>query len=162
MAGMSRFQVKWCSALIVFLLLAFNLQVFYCPGKALPSARALQQTQIELDLFRSLGGRIFAPCHAYLPILAKKNGSAFWGAIFDVWLTPGEESDILREKLRKALEEKQFQAIVLPNSFFMQKQFPYQQLEANYQKLAPSEIITVIGNKIMLPNVYVPMIKKEE
>jgi glycosyltransferase involved in cell wall biosynthesis len=162
MAGMSRFQVKWCSALIVFLLLAFNLQVFYWPGKALPSARALQQTQIELDLFRSLGGRIFAPCHAYLPILAKKNGSAFWGAIFDVWLTPGEESDILREKLRKALVEKQFQAIVLPNSFFMQKQFPYQQLEANYQKLAPSEIITVIGNKIMLPNVYVPMIKKEE
>jgi len=125
------------AALVVLVLLFWGYQMTYRTAKALPSPKALEQTRIELRLFQRIEGPIFAPCHAYLPVLSGKNGSAFWGAIFDVWLTPGTESRQLREKLFRALEEGQFKTIVLKDKFFKQEFFPYGLLKEHYQEQNP-------------------------
>ena len=145
------------SALIILLLLGLNLQIFYIPKNALPSQAALIDTRIELNLFRNIEGPVFAPCHPYLPILAGKNESAFWSAIGDLLLTPGEERERFKKELESALEKKYFKSIVLLDRFYyMQDQFPYPSLEANYRKQYPANLgISGSFNGISL-TVYVP------
>ena len=65
--------------------------------------------------------------------LAGKKEWAFWGAIYDVWLAPGEPGEKLKEEIRKAFEERKFRTVVLRKKFFMQDQFPYAQLEEYYR-----------------------------
>lgn len=162
MAGLARNQRKWRAGLVVFLLIGCNLQVFYWPATALPSPGALERKQIELKVFRNLEGRIFAPCHPYLPALTAKNGSAFWGGMYDVGLTSGEVKAKLQEEFYQALEGRHFQAVVLPAGFFMQNHFPYSRLAKNYRGLDLSGILGAEDVKKNPLMVYVPRNKEPE
>ena len=132
--GHAHYMKRSVAALVVLVLLFWGYQMTYRTAKALPSPEVLEQTRIELRLFQRIEAPVFAPCHAYLPVLAGKNGSAFWGAIFDVWLTPGVQSRQLREAFSRALEERQFKTIVLKDRFFKQEAFPYGLLKEHYRE----------------------------
>jgi glycosyltransferase involved in cell wall biosynthesis len=156
--GHLRFFKLRYSLLVVILLLLFNRQLFYRPVKAFPSLDAIEATRIQLNLYRNIKGPIFAPCHAYLPVMAGKNGSASWAAMSDLWLTPGQESQSSQEDLNEALREKKFNAVVLKDYFYMQDQFPFQVLAEYYQRIDLSSVLTseeATKSKMML---YVPRI----
>jgi hypothetical protein len=89
------------------------------------------------EFFQRLEAPVFAPPFPYIPLAAGKNPSAFWAAMYDVLIAPGEPGLRLREELRRALLEKRFRTIVLKERFFGQDQFPYDPLEASYKIHSP-------------------------
>ncbi len=128
---------------IIALLLVFNLQIFYWPAKAIPSAEVLERTRIQLRLYQGLEVPVFAPGHAYLPVLAGKNESAFWASMVDLWLMPGKEAQDSRDDLARSLREKRFKAVVLRSDFFyLQNHFPHALLREYYQKMDLTGILT--------------------
>jgi hypothetical protein len=119
---------------VVFLLLFFNLQIFYWPPKALPTLEALERSRIQLKLYRILEGPIFAPGHAYLPVLAGKNESAFWAPMSDMWLTPGKESQLSQEGLYRDFQERRFKVVVLRDDIYFYN-FPEGRLKKYYKRM---------------------------
>ena len=132
-AGLSMTAGKRTSVLVLALLAGFVMQLFYFPQNGLPSKQAPMDLRMKVDLFSSLQQPVFAPCDPYILTLAGKKEWAFWGAIYDVWLAPGEPGEKLKEGIRKAFEERKFRTVVLRKKFFMQDQFPYAQLEEYYR-----------------------------
>lgn len=120
--------------LITILLIVFNIQILYRLPQFDPAVAARSHAE-TIEVFRTLEAPVFAPCHPYSPLLAGKNTSAFWGAIYDVSITSGAPGKQLRQELHKALEEKRFRSIVLNKVFFMKEAFPFTELEATYRKL---------------------------
>lgn len=155
-AGLSIDRRKSTSAWVLLLTIGFNVQLFASPRRAIPWRRAAIDMQLKADLFRKLDGPVFAPCDPYLPLLAGKTGSAFWGAIYDVWLTPGDTGERLREELQTALTQQRFRAVVLRKNFYQQHLFPYQQLEANYQAAGGVDGVPPGWEKRLALEVYTP------
>lgn len=142
------------AALVVFsLLLCFNAQLLYQPRKALFSSEIELGTQAAINVFRRLEGPVFAPCHPYFPLLAGKNGSAFWMPIYDLSQTQDAAWEILQAKLCNALREKRFRTIVFPRTFSGQTAFPY--LLENYRP-ANSDGVNGIQEAIGNLSIYVP------
>ncbi|MFZ5565300.1 MAG: hypothetical protein ACOZBW_14775, partial [Thermodesulfobacteriota bacterium] len=155
-AGLARHYSNNVARIVVALLLCFNAQLFYHPGKALLSSEIKLGTQAAINVFRRLEGPIFAPCHPFFPLLAGKNGSAFWMPIYDISQTHDAAWDILQAKLCNALREKRFRTIVFPKTFSGQNAFPY--LLENYQPKDPDiqSADEIIGNL----SIYVPREKE--
>lgn len=151
--GMTRKSKSRYSLFVVFALLCFNIQIFYLPCKALPAPGALAQTKTAIKVFRRLEAPIFAPFQAYLPLLAGKNGSAFWMPTTDILRAKDELGNLLEEKLRRAFKEKRFRFVVLPNNIPRKKDFPY--LLKNYRP-ANSDGVNGIQEAIGNLSIYVP------
>ncbi len=150
-AGLLQDAKGWPKVLIVILLICFNIQIAYRPPR-IDSNMAARIHEETIDVFRTLEAPVFAPCHPYSTILAGKNPSAFWGALYDVSVSSGEPGRRLREELCRALEEKRFRTVVLNSSFFMQEDFPYAELEAAYRKTDPPND-PALQNRLVI---YVP------
>jgi hypothetical protein len=155
-AGLSLKMRKRASVLVLALLTAFVMQLFYFPQNGLPSKQARMGLKMKVDLFRSLQPPVFAPLDPHISTLAGKKDWAFWGAIFDVWLTPGEQGEKLREELRKAFEDRKFRTVVLRKKFFMQSQFPYAQLEEYYRPATHLEGLPSGWEEDLSATVFVP------
>jgi hypothetical protein len=83
--------------------------------------------------------------------------SAFWGAMFDMWLTPGAEGALSKEELLRSFKERRFKSVVLPDKFFMQEHFPYQILNKYYQKIELTSFMTSEDAMKSKLSIYVPL-----
>ena len=132
-AGLLHASAGWRKLVLTLLLVCFSLQTSYNPLRVFPSAAARERMQRTTEVLKSVEAPVFAPQYPHLPIAAGKNQSAFWAAMYDVLITPGEPARQLREELRLAFREKRFRTIVLKQTFFGQDEFPYDQLESSYR-----------------------------
>jgi hypothetical protein len=134
MASVDRVR-GWAAAGVLLLLLGFAGQLLYNPKSALVPAELQRLALVRAELFHRVGSPLFAPTDPYGPMISGKNDSAFWGAIIDTWMAPGEVGANLRRRLIDALKEKRFGAVVLKSTFFMMDQFPYPDLDNYYRRV---------------------------
>ncbi len=154
--GLALDSKKWFASIHLLMQIAFFAQLFYLPQNAISPPQVQMEMRMKVELFRGLEEPVFAPCDPYVSKMAGKNSSAFWGAICDVLLAPGQTSDLLREELSNAFKQRKFRTVVLRKKFFMQDHFPYRQLEANYKAVDSGDWMQA-GQAEMLPmDIYVP------
>ena len=142
------------SMIVLFLLLGFAGQLTYDPRKAIPSQETRKEAEMRVKFFRQMEEPLFAPCHPYMPIAAGKKEFAFWGTIFDIWITPGETSGRLKTQLLTALEERRFRTVILKEKFFQMNAFPFAELKANYREI--DSLRGIPGKMLREYRVYIP------
>jgi glycosyltransferase involved in cell wall biosynthesis len=125
----------WTAGIVLFLLLGFSCQLLYNPKLAFASGGLYRVAWIKTNLYQRVKGPVFAPCDPYWPVLEGKRDSAFWGAIIDTWMTPGEPGTSLKSQLVRAFEERKFSAVILKKHFTLSEYFPYSALEAQYRRI---------------------------
>jgi dolichol-phosphate mannosyltransferase len=126
---------RWAARIVLILLLGFTCQLLYNPKLAFASGSLHRVAWIKTNLFRRVKGPVFAPCDPYWPVLEGKRDSAFWGAIIDTWMTPGEPGASLKSQLMRAFEERKFNAVILKKHFILSEYFPYSALEVHYRRI---------------------------